>query len=318
MIGHIQFLVFVCLLFFLHGTSAQTIEEFDIAQLVHIDTTITITAQRSLDIQDMIRLCRSDETLYRAFSRLRYYSLDQKTSFHMHDKRRKIANYKSVSHQDVSAMCRTISCEMEEYDRRFYKKNKPRFYTFQVFNRLFPKNGTYCGQQHPDSLTFDPNQKLKGREKHIQELKKLIFSPGSPTNIPLLGNKTEIFSEEMSTYYDYLINLVTEDDQEYYVFSVRVKSEDTVPKNKTIIKYLNTYFERKTLKITKRNYHLKANTIGYQFDVQMNIEMTSLNVNDTHFYIPTQISYDGSWDIPFKAEESGRFTINFSNIIPRP
>ncbi len=77
--------------------------------------------------------------------------------------------------------------------------------------------------------------------------------------------------------------------------------------DRTVIKYLETYFEKVTHQVVARNYELEFNGI-FTFDVKMNIEVSKL---DNGMYIPTRIAYDGQWHIPTQATEKCKFVMEF-------
>ena len=149
----------------------------------------------------------------------------------------------------------------------------------------------------------------KGMDKHINELKKLIFSPGAEAKVPLIGKKTAIFSERMMPYYDYGIESKTySTGTDCYVFSASVKPEfQKRKKGKTVIKYLETYFDKETFQVIARSYQLVYKSALFEFDVNMEIQLTKRGGK----YLPQLVSYKGEWDVPFKRRERCHFTGRF-------
>jgi hypothetical protein len=187
----------------------------------------------------------------------------------------------------------------------FKKKRKYRYYTASMYDRIFFTTGKVCNtESQPNS-----DQQKKGMEKHVAELKKLIFSPGEKANVPLIGKKTEIFSEEMATYYDFSISSKKyKDSINCYVFGVMVKPEyQERKKSKTVIKALETYFEKSTFQVIARNYTLSYLGSLFDFDVSMEIELKKIK----DFYVPEFIKYKGWWDIPTKKPEISTFSAHF-------
>ena len=311
---HTYFIIFLILFLSLKVFAQEDTSYSAIAAIINIDSTITITASRGLDVQDFIRLSISDESLYKAFKRLRVNSYDFESSFKMYSRKNKnIDHYNSVASQHYIKGARSMNLQLEEYSRRFFKKNregKSRYYTFELFSDLFYTKGSVR-----ENIDIEDNSKdmisksLKGKAKQIQELKKLIFSPGSETQVALIGNKTEIFSEKMIPYYDYSISKVEDNNSTNYAFSVILKDEWKSRPSRTVIKSFITYFDAETLEVTKRRYELAYETIAYSFDVKMNIELD--HIDDK--YIPTGINYDGRWKIALKKPEICRFNISFYN-----
>jgi hypothetical protein len=76
-------------------------------------------------------------------------------------------------------------------------------------------------------------------------------------------------------------------------------------KDGIMIKELTTIFDKRNFQILGRFIDMKLNNFAFSFDVQMNIEMSYFNNN----LLPTKISYQGNWDIPFKKEERASFLV---------
>jgi hypothetical protein len=54
---------------------------------------------------------------------------------------------------------------------------------------------------------------------------------------------------------------------------------------------------------------MKLDNLAFDFDVQMNIEMSYFGED----LLPTKITYQGNWDIPFKKEERASFLVLHKN-----
>ena len=187
---------------------------------------------------------------------------------------------------------------IEERDRSaiLTKREKVKFYTFELYDRLFISKDTVCYRpgQHITTLVVD------GHEPRgpIGELRKLIFRPGSPSKIPFIGQKTEIFTEKMQPYYDFFIRSEQYLDRyEAYVFEARLKSAYRDGHfNKTVIKELTTYFSKKDFQVLGRSYRLAHRKLLYRFDVRMDIQLTRVD----GYYFPAHIHYTGDWNMPTK------------------
>jgi hypothetical protein len=164
----------------------------------------------------------------------------------------------------------------------------------------------------PQKTCDDPNPKLINSgssrlEKYVYELKKLIFRPGEPADIPFIGDKTSIFTEPIIQFYDFKIKSDSFNDKlDCYVFEANVKPEFE-NKNKVIIKHLKTYFDKSTFQVIGRDYQLQYSTGLYQFDVSIIIELLKLEEK----YYPASIQYEGFWNVPIKKRESSKFKIQF-------
>ena len=276
-----------------------------IYEAVHIDP-IIVSASR-LNIKDFINMVEKDETFYHAFANLRH--IDYKSTneiIFFNKKKNTIANYFSKTSQNIDATgCRSMCIEEENSSPGFYKKRsgEPKYYTAKLYHQLFFTKGTVC----PTNMQ---KNKQSTMDYHIQELKKLIFSPGKKTEVPIIGGKTAIFTPKMAQYYDYAIEQKKVNNIDCHVFIAKVKDEYLQRKeDKTVIKYLETYFEQLSHQVIGRRYVLEYNGI-FSFNVSMYISVDKIGEG---FYVPTNIIYDGYWNVPFKASERCRFEMVLNN-----
>ena len=61
------------------------------------------------------------------------------------------------------------------------------------------------------------------------------------------------------------------------------------------------------MEIVGRKYSLSYKTLVFDFNVRMNVEMTKLD----DLLLPALITYDGTWNVPFKKRETAVFTPKF-------
>ncbi len=294
------------LLFFLGGIfslSAQ-VEVEGFGGVINLDS-ITVTASRAgFDVADFVDLVRKDKSFYQAFTNLRHHSYKFSNHIEVLDKKNLVAaSYDSRARQTSDGDCRS----MEEWDLevtgKFFKnekKRKHKYYTAKLYDRLFFTKDTVCESVRVYEGDGDPKQ-----EGHIDKLKQLVFSPGEKINVPIIGKKMEIFEPEMAKYYDYEINSVTyQDSQPAYVFSAKVKPAfQNYKKDKTVIKSLETYFDKENFQVLARDYQLQYSGLLFDFDVTMRIELKQVNGN----YVPAFLSYDGDWKVAVKKRERVRF-----------
>lgn len=146
-------------------------------------------------------------------------------------------------------------------------------------------------------------------EKRIEELKVLIFKPGSIVNVPIVGKKTQIFNESLQPYYNYSIESRKYKSKiDCYVFSTKLKENTTKStRQKTIIQNLETYFSKDNFSVVARNYDLYYDGTLVDFDVRINIELREHNGQ----YVPEFLHLEGEWDIPFKSKERVWFETSF-------
>ena len=116
----------------------------------------------------------------------------------------------------------------------------------------------------------------------------------------------------MQKYYNYQIRSASyQDSIDCYVFTVEVKPKYLKKKKgKTVIKFLETYFDKKNFQVIARNYRLRHKTAIYDFDVNMQIKLSKLE----DLYIPEFIQYDGTWDVAFKKRETAKFEMRIADV----
>lgn len=277
-----------------------------IYEAVHIDP-IIVSASR-FDVEDFINMVEKDETFYIAFSNLRhiYYKATNNINF-FNKKSINIASYYSQTLQSIDEQgCRSMRVLEESISGKYYarRSEEPQYYTAKMYNKLFFTEGLVCPSEKKST------NKTGSMDYHITELKKLIFSPGKKTDVPIIGNKTAIFSPKMSKYYNYAIAQKEFNGLDCHVFIASIKEEyKTKKEDKTVIKHLETYFEKGTHQVVARAYELEFHGI-FSFAIKMEIVVKKLKEN---FYVPTKIIYDGYWDIPLKAREKCKFEMHLAD-----
>ena len=298
-------LVFLLLLGNLYQSTAQ-VEVEGFGGIINLDS-ITVTASRAgFDVGDFVDLVRNDKSFYQAFTNLRHHSYEFTNHIEILEKNQEVtASYDSQARQTSDGDCRS----MEEWDLtiegKFFKnkkKRKHKYYTAKLYDRLFFTKDTVC-----ESVRIYEGDGDLRQEGHIDKLKQLVFSPGEKINVPLIGKKMEIFEPRMAKFYDYEINSVTyKEDQPAYVFSAVIKPYyQEHKKDKTVIKSLQTYFDKTSFQVLARDYRLQYSGALFDFDVTMRIELKKVNEK----YVPSFLSYDGDWKVAVKRRERVRFSM---------
>ena len=305
-----------CLLLFASSSMAQEprskSESGNIAAIVLLDSFVVTAKREGFKVEEFIELVQKDESFYAAFQNLRKvsYRADNHLEF-FNKSEEKIAQYDSKTRQQYENKCRTMQILSQKDEGKYFKRNgKYRYYTSKMYDQVFFTHGAVCESE----ATMREPSKPKGIRKHISELKKLIFQPGEKVDVPIIGGKTAIFSEKMMPYYDYSIRQDQYRGQlDCYVFAVHVKPEfEQKKEGKTVIKYLETYFERKTFQVLGRKYQLRYQSAFFDFDVEMDIELTKIG----NLYLPEKVQYNGVWNIPSKKPEDGSFQATFYDFVP--
>jgi len=303
---------FVLLLMSVQFVYAQkdSLPEFDFSRFIYLDS-VVITASRSgFDTEEFVDMVRADSSFYKAFRNLRFIDYDAENDFAFYNKKNQLAaSYVSTTRQYTrqkgEATCRTMDILQENITGKYYKRNrKPQYYTTKMFERLFFTKEEIC-----ETRTSLPSEdEDDGRiARYVTQLKKLIFQPGEKVDVPVIGGKTAIFEEKMAKYYDYAINSEAhQNGMDCYVFRVNVKPEfEDRKEGKTVVKSLETFFEKKTFQVIGRNYRVAYYGALFDFDVTMNVKLTKINDQ----YLPEYIAYDGFWKIPTQKLERAKFSI---------
>ena len=188
----------------------------------------------------------------------------------------------------------------------FDRKGNWNYYTAELYAGLFFTKDTVCNENNivkGDALSASGKS---GIQKHKEQLKMLIFSPGSKIpGIPFIGNKVAIFEDEESAYYDFIIDMDSYQGQNCYLFTVKARQDLTnSEKNNIVINKMTTWFNSKTMEIVARNYDLSYSAGVYDFDVHMEVEMDKFG----DYLVPKLIRYSGNWHAIFKKRENGVFT----------
>lgn len=303
-------IIFIFLSSLINPTSLSAQDNEPIYQVIQLDSVVITASRNGFDVDDFIDMVVRDSSFYEAFRNLRTADYHFQNLINIYDNKGRIkSSYKSMAHQVFNTPCRHMEETNKVIEGNFFDKHgEYEYYTAKLYDRMFFTHGTVCKSENNSE---DPGAgKPKGMEKHVSELKKLIFHPGQKASVPLIGNKTAIFEKDMLPYYNYTIQHDTLRHQQSYVFTVSTKPEyQDQQTGKTVIKNLQTWFSMENFQILKRQYTLEAKTLVYQFQVAMDIDV--VRVNDK--YYPSYISYDGTWKVAGKKREHAKFNIHFSN-----
>ncbi len=286
----------------------QAIDRFnpDTIKTIQLDTSVKISAQR-FGIETFINAVITDETFYQAFRNMKKYTFTAENRIYTYDNDNKVEGkvYRKIRHNNDGPY--KMEYLAKEESGKLYKKNgKFQLYTVEMFDYIF------MNPQSSDLVAEGPmitDAKGKGaNESYKNKLKTLIFTPGRPIKgLPFIGDKTQIFTANMRQYYDYSYDSgMYLDSIPVYRFKVAVKKDiSSGTKDGLMIKTLTTIFDKRNFAILGRYVDMKYSNILFDFDVQMNIEMSYFDGEK----LPTKITYQGNWDYPFKKEERASFLI---------
>lgn len=295
------------LLLFAVKTYAQEIPRFnpDTLKTITLDSPVNIVAKR-LSVETFIDAVVNDTSFYQAFRDMKKYSFIAENRIFTYDKKNKVNGklYRKIRHNNDGPYKMEYLAK-EESGQIFKKNGKYDLYTVEMFDYIFMNAYNTDFVAAPQSSSSGKGGK---NESYKDKLKTLIFNPGRPIKgIPFIGKKTEIFTANMRQYYDYSFYSGTYlDSIPVYRFKVAIKPDlSSWTKDDLMIKELVTIFDKRNFNILGRYVDMKYDNLAFDFDVQMNIEMSYVGEEK----LPTKISYQGNWDIPLKKEERASFLI---------
>ncbi len=289
------------------GGFAQVIQRFnpDSVKTITLDSTVNIVAQK-LSVETFIRAITTDTSFYASFRKMKKYSFIAENRIYTYDKKNKVNGriYRKIQHFNTGPQ--KMKYLVKQDTGKLFKRNgKYQLYTLEMFDYIFMnayQSGFVANAPAADGKGGTSNAGYKDK------LKTLIFNPGRPVKgIPFIGSKTEIFTANMRQYYDYAFQSGTYlDSIPVYRFRVSMKKDlSNWTKDGLMIKELVTIFDKRDFEILGRYVDMKYSNMLFDFDVQMNIEMGYFGEDK----LPTKITYQGNWNIPFKKEERASFLI---------
>lgn len=299
-------ILFIALIVIFSKANAQQIQRFnpDTIKTIQLDSAVKIVGKK-FGIETFINAIISDTSFYQAFRNMKKYTFIAENRVFTYDKSNKVDGkiYRKIRHNNNGPY--KMEYLVKEDNGKVFKKNgKYRLYTVEMFDYIF------MNAYNTDFVPNAPAAVGKGgtNESYKSKLKTLIFNPGRPIkNLPFIGSKTEIFTANMRQYYDYSFYSATYlDSIPVYRFKVSVKPDLTSwTKDGLMIKELVTIFDKRNFEILGRYVDMKYSNLLFDFDVQMNIEMSYFD----EVKLPTKITYQGNWDYPFKKEERASFLV---------
>jgi hypothetical protein len=285
---------------------AQELDTTIMGMQFTLDEFVVKSAKNGWDVDGFIRRMKEDTTFYKAFLGLKVvsYTSDNAISF-LDENATILASLENRTEQTTYGNCRTIVVTQEKVNGNYYDKQKnPRYYTAELFQNLFFRPRVReCGAT--DNIEIGSN--AKGRmEKHKEQLKRLVFSPGSKVEgIPFVGKKASVFEDNgIRQRYYFKLRYVDYQGEECYFFQAIPKEEF---KDEVVYNQLDTWFRISDYAIVARDYSLSYKTMLYDFDVVMKVRLEKSGQR----LLPSVIDYSGNWHVFSKKRERSRFKILF-------
>jgi hypothetical protein len=276
----------------------------DTIRSIVIDTPIVNIHAHHLNTQDFINAVLADTGFYQAFRNMKKYAFISENYIYAYDKHNRVNGkiYRKIKRTFNAAGMPAIEYLAKRDSGALYKKDgKYQLYTLNMFDYIFINayQSTYS-----TGSTIKPTGDSKD-QSYKDKMKMLIFAPGHRVDgIPFISDKTEIFSPGMQQYYDYQFARGTYLDT-IPVYRFRVIQKSSTQDNDVVIKELTTIFDTRSFRILGRYVNLKYHNWFIDLDVQMNMELNVVNGE----LVPTKITYQGYWDVPFHKTERASFLI---------
>ncbi|MFT6996579.1 MAG: hypothetical protein ACJAQ4_000320 [Cryomorphaceae bacterium] len=292
-------------------TLSLNAQETEIAKMVTMDEFVVKAAIEDFNAEDFIKQVIDDTTFYQAFLNLKYFPHEIKGAMVVYDKdETEFATLQRRAKQHLSDdEVKWVEITYEKTNGRIKKKNgKWRYLTAEVYDDVFfpTEKRSVSNEMVQREQELEADTKM---EKHKAQLKKMLFNPGQPIdNVPFIGDKLAIFSPEMVSFYDYSIFIYEYDTIPCIAFSSYVKEGD---EDEVVIRDMTSYFHRDTREVIAREYRLAHKTILFDFDISIKVENMLLD----GWLIPTSVSYDGAWDVPFKKSEIISFKMECTDYV---
>ncbi len=264
--------------------------------------------RNNFDYKAILEKIKRDTSFYKAFKTLRIIGYSSFNHIEMYDKNQKmVASLDSKTRQNKIGDCRTMDLlEEKTFGNLRNGKGDYNYVTPSLYASLFFTKGQICGE----------NNIVKGKKRTIQgsgidkakeQLKMLFFNPGEKIpGIPMIGNKLDLYDDKAHELYTYRLDYVDYHGKLAYVFEIKPKEDlGFFAKDRVVVDQMITWFNPSTLEVLGRNYSLSYKAGVYDFNVQMEVEMT---YTPNGLLVPKILRYKGDWDIVFKKRERGLFT----------
>ena len=264
--------------------------------------------RNNFDYKAILEKIKRDTSFYKAFKTLRTIGYSSFNHIEMYDKNQKmVASLDSRTRQNKIGACRTMDViEEKTFGNLRNGKGDYNYVTPSLYASLFFTKGQICGE----------NNIVKGKKRTIQgsgidkakeQLKMLFFNPGEKIpGIPMIGNKLDLYDDNAHELYTYRLDYVDYHGKLAYVFEIKPKEDlGFFAKDRVVVDQMITWFNPTTLEVLGRNYSLSYKAGVYDFNVQMEVEMT---YTPNGLLVPKILRYKGDWDVVFKKRERGLFT----------
>ena len=298
------FLFLMCMSFVGYAWAQDTTLNLDNQSFTLSDAIV----RNNFEYKDILERIKRDTSFYKAFKTLRTIGYSSFNHIEMFDKnQRMIASLDSRTRQNKIGDCRTMDVLDEKtFGNLRDSKGEYNYVTTSLYASLFFTKGQICGETN---IVKGKKRTIQGSgiEKAKEQLKMLFFNPGEKIpGIPMIGNKLDLYDDNAHELYTYRLDYVDYHGKLAYVFEIKPKEDlGFFAKDRVVVDQMITWFNPTTLEVLGRNYALSYKAGVYDFNVQMEVEMT---YTPNGLLVPKILRYKGDWDVIFKKRERGLFT----------
>jgi hypothetical protein len=299
-----RFLLFISL--FLVSQSWAQDTSFQVANQSF--TLADAIVRNNFDYKAVLEKIKRDTSFYKAFKNLRTIGYSSFNHIEMYDKNQKmVASLDSRTRQNKIGACRTMDVlEEKTFGNLRNSSGEYNYMTPSLYASLFFTKGQICGETN---IVKGKKRTIQGSgiDKAKEQLKMLFFNPGEKIpGIPMIGNKLDLYDDNAHELYTYRLDYVDYHGKLAYVFEIKPKEDlGFFAKDRVVVDQMITWFNPNTLEVLGRNYSLSYKAGVYDFNVQMEVEMT---YTKNGLLVPKILRYKGDWDVVFKKRERGLFT----------
>ncbi|GGH82829.1 hypothetical protein HNQ91_005907 [Filimonas zeae] len=274
----------------------------------HAFTLQEVVVRNNMDYKGLLERIKNDTTFYKAFRNLRIIEFAALNDIVMLDKNDKVkASYFSKTKQHRADGCRTTEVQELQTTGDFLDNDSNfNYLTGQMYGSLFLTKGRICGENNIVKGGSITTEGKSGMEKHKEQLKMLFFNPGKKIpGIPFIGNKLDLYDNRAHKLYDYRLDYSEYKGRYAYVFSIKPKENlGMFREDDIVVDNMTTWFDATTMEVMARNYSLSYKAGVYDFDVNMEVEMSKIG----DLLVPSVLRYKGNFGVILKKRERARFT----------
>ncbi len=277
-------------------------QEDSLVGRILLDEAVVVAQRAGFDVAAFVQRVRGDTTFQHAFLNLRSHPHRTDGELRVHDPSdRTRAGFFRTAHLERTGKRAVQVVDSAWESGRLRRGNgEHRYLTARLFEDLFFPAGP---RDVPRGVAGPSADRSGGSrfERYRSDLKRFMFDPGAGIDVPLVGDKLELFAPHMAVHYAMSIWSNVRNGHDCWVFSVDVLPE--APRNAVVVRTLDTWFDKSTGRVIAREYRMAHASLVLSFDISMVVDLAERD----GLLVPTHIFYDGDWDLPLQRRERVRF-----------